>query len=855
MAMTPEEMESLRGSLHQANIKLGLEKPDKELTELAGDIGEAGKGQEVVDVLGQVGEEPNKFLSGGAISDTFDVLNALQYGVTGVLKGKSFMEGVETRQSFSDKDAFGDDGIPGLIAGVALDIAVDPLTYIAPISALRKLGALKHGRKAVKGLANTKLGKLAIEKIGEPLGRKFIYMFGVDPSFRSAYERSTKNIHLGMNKVIELARPIFGYDGKTQKAITSWRKGGMKGTLPPDVLGPATHAMKEFDRLAKEMVELELLPRELVYGGSKIGKDGELIDFGGTLGEYLPTVFHKYEKAGGMAKWMKKYGDRLKNKKFTKGMDEETLESVGAIMEAGIPTLQGLTQMTYAVERVKFYNQIAEAGSVIGGKFKPLWVSDTAKEGWKKLPIADRLGRLSGKWMPENIAEYVRPMMEPMSDTAKWQKLLVKGFKFGKVIMNPATHARNIMSNIMLNNFEGLNPITHGKYYLKAFKEVSAKNKSKFYKEAKQLGLGLDTFHSSEISGLLKSQEFLEATGQAGLKGASARAAGKISDTLASLYQGEEEWAKMAMYMYQKDQGKSGKAALRIAERATFDYAQVTPFVKKLRESLFGLPFITFTAKATPQIGRTALRAPGRISWIGKVKEAIEEQVPSDELKMSRANEPDYIKNGFFIPLKKKDKHGRQVYFDLTYIIPFGDLISGQFFDADKTGESATRGILRKQPILNLIAELAENKDFFGQDIIKGDSTNTAEIGMDVMRHLVTTLGPAGPAGEVISEALGKPSATRKSFEFAQDVSKDPSIAQERGARTPGQEAMRQIGLKVTPFNTPQEQKKRLREIKLKLNTIAEGLGIRKKFTKSFKPKEIQKKRTIVDLFRGNDED
>ncbi|MFA5365422.1 MAG: hypothetical protein WC325_09615, partial [Candidatus Bathyarchaeia archaeon] len=103
----------------------------------------------------QEGEKPKEIFSGGFISDIFDVLNAAQYGVVGLLKGKSFSEGVKTRQSFTDDDALGDKGIPGMIAGIALDIAFDPLTYIAPATIVKKvpflLKALKAGKEAVFG--------------------------------------------------------------------------------------------------------------------------------------------------------------------------------------------------------------------------------------------------------------------------------------------------------------------------------------------------------------------------------------------------------------------------------------------------------------------------------------------------------------------------------------------------------------------------------------------------------------------------------------------------------------------------------------------------------------------------------
>ena len=89
-------------------------------------------------ILSTKGEEAKRIFSGGFISDIFDTLNALQYGIVGMLKGRSFAEGVKTRQSFSDQDALGDLGLPGVIGGIALDIAVDPLTYIAPWTIAKK---------------------------------------------------------------------------------------------------------------------------------------------------------------------------------------------------------------------------------------------------------------------------------------------------------------------------------------------------------------------------------------------------------------------------------------------------------------------------------------------------------------------------------------------------------------------------------------------------------------------------------------------------------------------------------------------------------------------------------------------
>ena len=51
-------------------------------------VKQAGLESKAKQILAKKGEDPNKIFSGGFITDTFDTLNALQYGIVGVAKGK-----------------------------------------------------------------------------------------------------------------------------------------------------------------------------------------------------------------------------------------------------------------------------------------------------------------------------------------------------------------------------------------------------------------------------------------------------------------------------------------------------------------------------------------------------------------------------------------------------------------------------------------------------------------------------------------------------------------------------------------------------------------------------------------------
>jgi len=52
----------------------------------------------------------------------------------------------------------------------------------------------------------------------------------------------------------------------------------------------------------------------------------------------------------------------------------------------------------------------------------------------------------------------MQEMERPLSGVEKGLGKLVGSWKFGKVILNPAGHIRNLFSNVILNSWEGLSP-------------------------------------------------------------------------------------------------------------------------------------------------------------------------------------------------------------------------------------------------------------------------------------------------------------------------------------------------------------------------------------------------------------
>lgn len=784
-------------------------KPD--LTTVAGLQQTAARaGLEPEKVLATKGEAPKEIYSGGFVMDIFDTLNAIQYGVTGLIKGKSFVEGVKTRQSFSDQDALGDYGLPGAIGGIALDIAVDPLTYI-PI--------FGWGKAALKGITGVSkaVGKVitkvpVAEKIGNTLGRAFVYRFGQDPLYKEVAERSIKNIAVGNQNLLELAKPLTKLDSATQVAIANARKAGELEKLPTELLTKAKPAFDELDRLGKEAVEVGLLKAET---------------YAENVGSYIARLYRKHEVPEGIIGKVKTFFEkkpvRIDLARFKKRTDipEDVREAMGEILEAGYPTAKSLVQLNQAVERAKFFGTVASK-----------WAKETIEEGFSKLPDVKTLGELAGKAVPIPIFDDIQEIIRIKSPAEKALSKIVGGFKFSKVILNPATHARNIMSNFLLNSFEGLSPARLD-IYGQAAKQIATKGD--LYQEARAVGLGLDTFASKELKDILLGPEGVTVGKKFG------NVWKNIANKLGDIYQKEEEFAKMAQYIFQRGKGLTPEDAYKVAEQATFNYSQVTPFIRRVRESIWGFPFVTFTYKATSQVAKTLITKPTKISNIGKIKTAIENQADLQELTRERASEPEWIRDGFYIKLPMKDKFGRSAYLDLSYIMPFGDLITGNYLERDikrETGlpESPAEAAIKKLPFINILRELGRNQDFYGNKIVKESDSIEKQLG-DVFRHLVKTYSPP-----LISDLI--PGGYRRTGERRPISIKRVTELEKKGieaggaqTRTAAQELLRLVGLKISPVDVKLQESFMESEKKRALQTLLGEEGIIKEFNLPYIPK------------------
>jgi hypothetical protein len=455
-----------------------------------------------------------------------------------------------------------------------------------------------------------------------------------------------------------------------------------------------------------------------------------------------------------MDRW-KKLGD----------IPEEVRVMMGEIKEPGYPVAKGLSQIIHDVETAKLFNKVADHPD---WTYEPEKFWDMGKDikQYTLMPESKALGRLSGKYVNKYIASVLNQMTKDRGQYHKVTRALVSEWKFNKVIFNPATHARNMVSNTMLAYLSGLPP-WRVDIYSKAIIELY-QQKGVHYDAAKAQGLFSTTFAKGELGTLIDAwnqthggmYDRIAGMSEHFAKGELAEGLGKIKPSTwkigqraAKIYQGEEAWFKLAKFIQETEAGATPKAAAKAAQKALFDYTEVPPFVEWARTSPVGAPFITFTWKALPQILETGITHPWRLGSLVAGIYALEEGarqhlgIEEDQMALLKRIMPDRMRDSPLglgpkaLLLPFKDKYGQLLFLDLTYILPWGDV-----------GETGSTGILSGTPgyagPLRAVAEVMLNTSGFTGEDIYGEHDTLKEKVQKISDYLYKFAAPSlAPGG------------------------------------------------------------------------------------------------------------
>jgi len=744
-------------------------------------------------------KEPiSKFMTGAWYEKVFDPLMAGQYAIAGLgrkalkMDDAGAIEGIKQRATWVDivKEKFPYQPttdwkynfireLGRTLVGTGLDIALDPL-WVLPPAKIAKMFKLE---KAVKAIAETK----PVAKIIEKVGPKIITRFGQPTQYvKLAKDTNIKILNREL-RALEIGQPIAGLSKAEQLRVAQLIKGGISvGDIEKPLRAVADPAIEEFKRLGKRAVQEGLLNEDAFYEH---------------FGRYMPRLYKTKEMPTGAVRF---FGDKkpiranLDRFKARKDIPEDIRAALGEIKEAGYPTTKGLAQLGQAVERAKFFRKVNK-----------IYAKPKAYKDWLQLPKTKALGDLSGKWVSKPIYEDIQQFIRVASKGERVYRTALGTWKYGKVIANPATHLRNIYANFILADLGGLSPLRVDIYGL-ALKEL--KTKGKYYKELKKVSDILhETFYAREISDLLKSFETSQGT-TAFQK--MANGIQKLMKKGGNIYQAEEQWSKMALYIYKRKKGLLPEQAAKEAEKWLFNYREVPPLIETLRGSRVGgalgflsgaYPFITFSYKAIPRIFEVAMTKTPRLTKWMKMYHGIDlmmEPPPAKEML------PDYMGKGMFLKLPFKDKYDRFQYLDLNFILPWGDI-----------GEVGNT-LRPNHPLWTTIYSLILNKHPLGWDIVKPGSTKQ-EAREAITDYLYKQLTP--------SPSPAIPGITKGGYSYQKIISalrkEEDYSGKVRSVKSAIMAAL--TGLKTTPIDIEIEKERReaeklydIREIQSRIRNL-----------------------------------
>jgi len=564
------------------------------------------------------------------------------------------------------------------------------------------------------GLAAKDVARITPMPIKRILGKAFKYRYEQPPTYARAAEKATLKRVLGGEEATKVAKVLSTTRaGKTlspsqQKYVGRLFRGEVAVT--PKLL--AKPQFREYQAVAKEgRAIMDRWSQELVKSGIPSKQATKVIEE--NIGRYMPRMFAPRLLERGVGFPRKPLRLRLAGLKHRKNLSESVLKKLEVIKEPALPTAIRVRELATTSANAELFNTVAR---------NPNWAANTNITGrMVQMPNTVSMGALKGKWVIPEIGNDINGLVVARSQALKIYDKALSAWKFGKVVLNPATHARNIMSNTMLLDMSGVNHLRQAQLLPRVIRDYTSKGK--FYQEAKAQGLLGTEFYRVEASQFLNSYNLTPAdTHLSRIMNVLKVPFRKAGET----YQFEEQLAKMIKFTDMRLKGAGATLAAKEGEKWLFNYQKIPKFIEWGRR--FGSPFVTFSYKAIPRVAETAVNNPLKLykyyAFANAFNNASAKQIglTEEEMERERRYMPEWMKTK--IPgmptqllMPAKDEYGRTQYLNLEYILPVG-----------MAPEIAERGIMRgliTNPALTAFTEIKSNRDFRGKEIYS--ETDTAK--------------------------------------------------------------------------------------------------------------------------------
>jgi hypothetical protein len=640
--------------------------------------------------------------------------------------------------------------------------------------------------RTIADITNKVLDKIAMKPISPELGR--------------AIRNMKAKVELAKNKVAEVASDMSNLSPEEREMISDVIEGELKaGVHPPQhVLNIAAAIQSMMSRQSKELVDLGMLSKEAANRWEN---------------KYLPRFYERQLKDSVNA-WSKAAKEVFMKQPMMRGIRGSNLRSRGLYEVVAVDDLpnwlsegwehrdpnfdpkksvETIVWRDYTREERENMGEIRDAmfrfvmgynasqrDIALGRLYKDLaksYASPLPLDGYVKVPTgnaegtgAARYGALEGMYVPKEIMDHLSANDHAMAEgILKIYRAGLSRWKEGKTVLNPVSHANNVISNVTMAHFAGVSYWDAHKY-AGAIKDL-AKNDN-MVKEAQEVGLFGGTFSQAD---LIKSMP-PELRAMANLtESALSRFGERIWDTLAFTvevggkkygarpamqwaYENEDLFFRYLIYRDARSRGMEPEDARDYSQEFIFTYDDLPKGARLLRD--YGMPFFSYTYKVVPVLAQTALKYPWRYAapatiaytanammyaiaanlggddddWWGKV---LYKYITDEEFRKKakdleaneRRNLPEWMKGHSAILSTPKairmgidEATNLPMFLDISRIFPGGDLLDA---NNNSGGVALIQPLTPSNPVLTSLVAMLGNKDLFlGKDVTNKTDTD-----------------------------------------------------------------------------------------------------------------------------------
>lgn len=507
------------------------------------------------------------------------------------------------------------------------------------------IDSLSRRIAATTGLVPEEMATVISDNIGFYLTRKYAafsepdWASKVDPEVRS---RMRSALHHSYRKFFEEAAKENPYnpDGtRNNRYISEEQQGEIIEQLMDDILYRAETSDSPMafsaavggSKAGTIFMRRKLVERDKAQDVAKIDKKQEALD------EKL--VAKKISKKKYQQQTDKLQKERSALDSFDYEGNNELVQSYRAFLgESTDPTANyanSVTKMITSLETFSFNQSLVELGLEEGFLFRGNEESRPAKlVPFDSLADSDPLRPFKGLYAEPEVKESIELLAKKTADyntSGPIVRLLLRfnaGVKFGKTVLSPETHVRNVVGNLSFMVGNGyLNEIfTSGRSIKQALQTVTQGNSiflqpnkeaQRRYQELLELGV-VDTSDYTEIEQLWGTSGDSDMESVMSRFGEIRRAGGKVLDVFSGAYKAQDDFFKViafdielarlrAAYPDRNDDLLKAEAA-EIVTNTVPTYSRVPEAIKYLRYIPFLGTFPSFTAELIrTSIGRIAI--------------------------------------------------------------------------------------------------------------------------------------------------------------------------------------------------------------------------------------------------------